>query len=168
MKVFKSSTHSYLFLTKIWISQSVFHQFAWSLAVFWRGNRRYQRPVFFRSFIFKYERPRLQSGLFSGPVWSFSSPETRLSNTTELSLSTPTYHFTPASMSNVSASVSVRSWSSSPSNISSTSRPSSNWSKYCMTAASWVASSHSTGLWHWASVMRSLCRWPLETQILQD
>ena len=43
----------------------------------WRGNQGVQktgpkRPVFFRSLIFKYERPRLQSGLFSGPVWSSS------------------------------------------------------------------------------------------------
>ena len=28
------------------------------------------RPVFFLSLIFKYERPRLQSGLFSSPFWS--------------------------------------------------------------------------------------------------
>ncbi len=68
MKVFKSSTHSYPILTNIWISQSVFHQSAWFLAVF--DNQ--SGPVFLQSLIFKYIRPRLQSGLFSGPVWSFS------------------------------------------------------------------------------------------------
>ena len=42
---------------------------------FWRGNRGVQktgpkRPVFLRSSTFKYQRPRLQSSLFSGPVRS--------------------------------------------------------------------------------------------------
>ena len=80
MKVFKSSTHSYPFLTKIWISQSVFHQF---LAVFEGVIRGYQRPVFFWSLIFKYERPKLQSGLF--PVffqsWDRTSMPTRRTTT---------------------------------------------------------------------------------------
>ena len=52
---FKSSTHSHPFLTKIWIFQSVFHQFAWSLAVLegdtkdWFLNMKDQdcSPVFF-------------------------------------------------------------------------------------------------------------------------
>jgi len=47
MKVFKSSTHSYPLLTKLWISQSVFHQLTWSLAHFEGVIEGYKRPVFF-------------------------------------------------------------------------------------------------------------------------
>src|SRR5258708_38709143 len=80
MKVFKSPTHSYSFLTKFRISQSVFDQFTWSLAVFEGVIRGYERPVstglnqsIWTSLLFlKSEKTGLQSGLFSSPVRSSS------------------------------------------------------------------------------------------------
>jgi hypothetical protein len=85
MKFSKVSTHFYLFLTKFDISQSVFHQFTCSLAVFKEVIKGYRRPVWtglnrskqtglLQSFIFQKWKTRTA-------VQSFCSPKTGLSST---------------------------------------------------------------------------------------